>query len=235
MKTSVIMATLNAGPYLQQALDSIARQTRPVHEVILVDGGSADGTREIAADYPFVRIIGQSGKGLPNAWNCGIAEARGQFIAFLDSDDTWTHEKTERQLQAFESDPTLQAVIGHVRFFLEPGIPCPPHFKPELLQGIHAAPMPGALLIRRSALDGVGLFDTRFTIACDIDWFARLRDLEIKTETLPDLLINKRVHQHNLSLTPARQASYQRELALLLFEKRRRQSSKSHVRESGES
>jgi len=223
------MATLNAGRYLQQALESIAQQTRAVHETILVDGGSTDNTREIAAAYPFVKIIEQSGKGLPGAWNCGIAKASGELIAFLDSDDQWAREKTERQLAAFEFDPELEAIIGHVRFFLEDGNKCPSHFKPELLKGTHAAPMPGALLIKRPALDRIGLFDTRFPVACDIDWFARLRDLKIKTRALPDVLINKRVHQQNLSLTPAYQASYQRELVLLLFEKRRRQSLKTRA------
>jgi glycosyltransferase involved in cell wall biosynthesis len=222
MKISVIMATLNAARFLAEALDSIARQTLPTAEIILVDGGSTDDTRAIACRYPGVRFAAQSGSGLPDAWNCGLATATGDSIAFLDSDDCWTPNKLQLQSSLLQSDLTVQAVVGHVRFFLEAGAACPRSFKPELLQGTYPAPMPGALLIRREALARVGLFDTRFPVACDIDWFARLRDLQIKLVTLPDLLIHKRVHQGNLSLATASQPTYSKELVQLLFEKRRR-------------
>ena len=57
------------------------------------DGGSSDGTLEIASRYGRVRTIGQIGTGLPDAWNCGIAAACGELIAFLDGDDVWAPEK----------------------------------------------------------------------------------------------------------------------------------------------
>ena len=222
MKISVVMATLDADRFLRSALDSIAKQTHLVDELVIADGGSTDQTLQIAQEYSFARIVRQSGKGLPDAWNTALTHCKGDTIAFLDSDDMWTTDKIERQVQVLEQNQTMEAVVGHVEFFLEEGATCPRNFKPELLRGTHAASMPGALLIRRSAFDKVGLFDTRFPIACDIDWFARLRDLKIQTTTLPNLLIRKRVHQSNLSLDPSFQTGYQSELARLLFEKRRR-------------
>jgi len=222
MKISVIMATLNAGRFLAEALDSINGQTKPPTEILLVDGGSTDDTQNIARRYPDVRLITQSGSGLPDAWNTGIAAAAGEYIAFLDSDDHWTSNKLNIQASLLNGDPFLQAVVGHVRFFLEPGCERPLGFRPELFEGTYAAPMPGALLIRREALNLVGLFDTRFPVACDIDWFSRLRDLQIKLATLPDLLIHKRIHQTNLSLTTDSKPTYSKELVQLIFEKRRR-------------
>ena len=224
------MATLNAARYIRQALDSIAAQTLPVNELVVADGGSTDGAREIILSYPFARIVEQRGKGLPDAWNCAFEQCSGDVIAFLDSDDFWTKEKIAKQVSLLSQEPSLDAVIGHVCFFLDEGAVCPKNFKPELLQGTHPAPMPGALLIRRRAFERVGLFDTRFPIACDIDWFARLRDLNVPIATLSDLLIYKRIHQTNLSLDPEFQPGYQRELARLLFEKRRRQAQQSHAK-----
>lgn len=223
------MATLNASRYLREALDSISAQTLPVNELVVAEGGSTDNTREIIHSYPFARIVQQRGKGLPEAWNCAFEQCSGDVIAMLDSDDFWAKEKIAKQITLLIQKPSIDAVIGHVRFFLDEGSTCPKNFKPELLQGTHPAHMPGALLIRRSAFERVGLFDTRFPIACDIDWFARLRDLNMPIATLPDLLIYKRVHQTNLSLNPEFQKGYQLELARLLFEKRRRQAQQSNA------
>lgn len=234
MKISVVMATLDADRFLRSALDSIASQSHPVDELVIADGGSTDQTLQIAKTYPFARIVKQSGKGLPDAWNTALAHCKGDTISFLDSDDMWTADKIERQVHVLEQNPTTDAVVGHVQFFLEDGVKRPRNFKPELLNGTHPAPMPGALLIRRSALDRVGLFDTRFPIACDIDWFARLRDLEIQIATLPNLLIRKRVHESNLSLDPSFQTGYQSELARLLFEKRRRLAAQTKAVPSNE-
>jgi glycosyltransferase involved in cell wall biosynthesis len=222
MKISVIIATLNAARFLDEALDSITKQSRPAEEIVIVDGGSTDDTVAIAKRHPNVLLVTQSGRGLPDAWNFGLSQTSGDTIAFLDSDDRWTPSKLQLQSAILTKDSTVQGVVGHVRFFLETGAQCPNSFKPELLEGTYPAPMPGALLIRRKALDQVGLFDTRFPVACDIDWFARLRDLRMKVVTLPDLLIHKRVHQGNLSLAAVSQPSYSTELVRLLFEKRRR-------------
>lgn len=228
MKTSVVMATLNSGQYLQTALESIAAQTLPVHETVIVDGGSTDETIAIAQSFPFVRVIAQTGKGLPDAWNTGIKATVGDCITFLDSDDYWTPVKISLQVAALEQDPSLLAVIGHVRFFVEEGAQSPVSFKPERLIGTHAASMPGTLMVRRSIFDTLGYFDTRFPITCDIDWFARVRDLNLPLLTLPDLFMHKRVHETNLGLKSDSQPSYQRELVQLLFEKRRRKIGSAH-------
>ena len=89
LSISVIMAIKNAERYLGEALDSILAQTYQAHEIIVVDGGSNDGSKTIAQSYPRTRYILQDGKGLPQAWNIGIAASTGQLITFLDSDDVW--------------------------------------------------------------------------------------------------------------------------------------------------
>ena len=221
---SVVVPTLNAARYLAAALDSVEAQTHEPLEVVLVDGGSTDGTLEIASRYERVRMIVQTGTGLPDAWNCGIAAASGELIAFIDGDDLWAPDKLERQVHILEADPAVDCVITRMRFLLEPGLPLPRGFKPRLLDSDHLAQMPSALLVRRGVFDRIGTFDTRWPIASDIDWFARMKDAGLRVEVVADVLVEKRVHDANLSILAGAQLNG--ELVELLRESvlRRRQA-----------
>jgi glycosyltransferase involved in cell wall biosynthesis len=196
---SVVIPVKNGARFLPDALTDVAAQTYRRHEVVVVDGGSSDGSAKIARSFPGVRCIEQQGDGLPDAWNTGIAAARGELIAFLDSDDRWLRSKLEAQVGALARDPRADFVICHARFFLEPGKPCPPGFDPKLLGGDHVANMPSALLARRSVFEAIGNFPTDFDIASDIDWFARLKDSGLGRLVVPEALVEKRVHDSNLS------------------------------------
>ena len=221
---SVIVPTLNAGRFLADALDSIEAQTHPGGEICLVDGGSTDDTLAIAAGRRGVKVVTQHVEGLADAWNCGLESTGGELIAFLDSDDRWLPGKLERQLQAL-ADPEWDCAVSHVRFFLEPGCPVPPGFRAELLEGDHPAYMPSALLARRSVFERIGQFDTRFPIASDVDWFARLKDAGLRVAVVPEILVEKRVHDANLSTLGG--PAFNRELVGLLRESiaRHRESS----------
>jgi glycosyltransferase involved in cell wall biosynthesis len=192
------MAVLNAEPFLRESLDSVVSQGHPV-EIVVVDGGSTDDSVAIASSYEQVRCLAQSGEGLGNAWNEGIAAGSGELIAFLDSDDRWLPGKLETQVARLEADPELAAVIGMVRFFLEPSEPVPSSFRPQLLEGEHVGRMPGALLARRRTFERLGVFEETYGIAVDIDWFARLKDSGLALGVVPELVIEKRVHGSNLS------------------------------------
>lgn len=221
---SVVVPTLNAARYLAAALESVEAQSHDRLEVVLVDGGSSDGTLEIASRYERVRTVGQTGTGLPDAWNCGIAAASGELIAFLDGDDVWASDKLERQVRILETRPSVDCVITRMRFVLEPGLPIPPGFRPQLLDSDHLGQMPSSLLARRTVFDRIGTFDTRWPIASDIDWFARAKDSGLCIEVVPAVLVEKRVHDANLSTLAGAQLN--RELVELLRESvvRRRQA-----------
>jgi glycosyltransferase involved in cell wall biosynthesis len=200
---SVVIPVKNGDAYLAQAIESVLAQTYVHHEIVVVDGGSTDRSAEIARSYPGVRLLDQAGTGFAGAWNEGVQVAAGDLLAFLDSDDLWMPAKLERQVQVLDERPDVGYVVSRARFVLEPGHPCPPGFRPELLEGDHVANMPSALLIRRSAFEAVGPFRTDYTIASDIDWFARAKDLPLGWATVPEVLLLKRVHSRNLSYTAA--------------------------------
>jgi glycosyltransferase involved in cell wall biosynthesis len=226
MNISVVMATKNAARYLREALDSVAAQTYAAHEVVIVDGGSTDDTRAIAASYAGVRVIEETGRGFASAWNDGIRAAGGDAIALLDSDDRWTPHKLEWQVAALGAHPDAMGVIGFVRFFMAPDQRRPPGFKIELLDRDYLAHMPGALLARRALFDAVGLFDTSWASASDIDWFAKIKDLGCRIEVVPGVVIRKRVHDTNLSYVTATTPVMNQEMLKLLRHSIHRQRSK---------
>jgi len=201
---SVVMAVRNGGPWLAEALRSIEAQTYGRHETIVVDGHSTDGSREVAARHPGVRCLEQVGDGgFCGAWNEGLAAARGDLFAFLDSDDRWEPDKLALHTDLLRRRPEVDIALGRVRFFLEPEVPAPAGFRTHLLEDEHVAPMPGVLLARRAVLERIGDFDTSFGLSSDIEWFARVKDAGLVTEPVSALVLHKRVHDHNLSLSSA--------------------------------
>ena len=210
---SVVVPTRDSGRFLAETLDSVAAQTLTEHEILVVDAGSTDDTREIAGRHAKARVISQQSAGLSGAWNEGIAAARGDLVAFLDSDDLWHPRKLELQAAYLAEHPDIELVATRMRFFLSPGEVLPPAFRrPGLLDGEHSSLFPGNLLVRRRLFEAVGGFDPALAIAGDMDWFARIQDLRIATHVLPETLYFKRLHTANLSHGTVARQVWTREL-----------------------
>jgi glycosyltransferase involved in cell wall biosynthesis len=201
---SVVMAVRDGERWLAEALASVAAQTHPVAEVVVVDGGSADRSREIARATRGVRVVPQSGRGIADAYNLGVAETRSPFVAFLSCDDRWTPGKTRAQLDWLRTHPGALFVTGAARFFLEPGHVLPRGFRPELIGAVRPASIMETLLARREAFGVVGPFDVRRPVAEDVDWFARARDLGVASGAVEDVVVEKRIHDRNASTDAAR-------------------------------
>ena len=112
---SVITPTFNRADYLPFAVESVLSQSVSDFELIVIDDGSTDGTAELMERYladSRIRYLKQENQGQSVARNRGIAEARGQFICFLDSDNAWVSTKLENSLKAFEEHPEADIVYG---------------------------------------------------------------------------------------------------------------------------
>lgn len=115
MTVSVIVPLYNKEPYVRRALDSIAAQTFRDFEAIVVDDESRDRGPEIAAAYEDsrFRLIRQRNAGPAGARNRGVAEARGEYLAFLDADDVWRPRYLERALEVLTSQPVKAFTAAH--------------------------------------------------------------------------------------------------------------------------
>jgi hypothetical protein len=105
VRISVIIPLFNKALYIKRALDSVMAQSFSDFEVIVVNDGSTDEGAQIVAAYddPRIRLLSQENLGPGAARNRGIAEARGEFVAFLDADDEWLPEYLTEALRLFES------------------------------------------------------------------------------------------------------------------------------------
>jgi len=111
-KISVIIPTFNRKELLKLAISSILEQTMKDFELIVVDDGSTDQTQRLVESFgKDIRYIYQENKGVSSARNRGIREARGEYLAFLDSDDRWVKDKLKIQIQALEERP--EYLISH--------------------------------------------------------------------------------------------------------------------------
>ena len=110
---SIIMPCLNSERHIRTAIDSVLAQTFGDFELIVVDNGSTDRTPEILAAVNDSRlsVFIMPERGVSLARNLGLHKARGTFIAFLDSDDTWSAEFLEKMHTALASDP--KAVLAY--------------------------------------------------------------------------------------------------------------------------
>jgi glycosyltransferase involved in cell wall biosynthesis len=196
---TVIIPTLNACTYLEQALDSVCAGTVRPREILVVDGGSTDDTKRVATSFESVKWIDDATPGYGAALNRGIRDASGELVAFLEADDVWLPQKLELQLAHFLAHPACRVCFGGVRRFIEPGHAAPAGFRAETLSSDLRAPLLSAALMRRTVFDEVGLFDSSFRSGADMDWIARAKDLGVEFEYVPELIVRKRIHDHNVS------------------------------------
>lgn len=196
---SVIIPTLNAARFLRQAIESVMAGDVLPREIVVVDGGSSDGTETIARSFPKVRWIVDLEKGYGAAINRGLGEASAARVAFLEADDLWLPRRLAAQLEYLERVPDGDICFGRVRRFLEPGFPPPPGFRMETLDRELESPLLSVALIHRRVFAQVGMFEPTYTSGADMDWIARARDAGLRFHYPAELLVRKRIHDANVS------------------------------------
>jgi glycosyltransferase involved in cell wall biosynthesis len=197
---SIIIAVKDGEHFLAETIDSILKQDYEPFEIIVIDDGSTDGTRQVVERYGnAIRYIFQENSGPAAARNHGIELAQGEFLSFIDADDLWEPNKLGVQVGYMLSHPELQFTVGKGTFFLQEGCSIPEGFRKELLEGEHVCRTVDTLVVRKALFDKIGKFNPEFRVAEDVEWFTRASDQDVPMAIIPEVLIRKRVHDSNLS------------------------------------
>lgn len=199
-QVSVIIPVFNSESYLAQAIESVLSQNFHSFELIVVDDGSTDHSREIALSYPQVKYCYQQNNGVAEARNRGIQISRGDFLAFLDADDLWLPEKLSLQIAAFGNDSSLEIVTGYVEQFVSPEIDPDTAKRYSFPDRPLVGYSPSAIMIKRSALEKTGVFHEDFQGGEVISWFANVFEKRVNILIMQDVIARRRIHGNNISI-----------------------------------
>lgn len=177
---SVIIPTYNRAYLLERAIKSVLKQTYPHIELIVVDDGSGDVTPRTVSKYPLRYVRLPSNRGVALARNRGILKARGNLMAFLDSDDEFLPPKIEKQVKYLEKNPWAKLVQTE-EIWDRRGQRLNPkkyHAKAEgffLERAVKLCVVSiSTLLVKKEVFSEIGLFDESFPVCEDYEFFIRV-------------------------------------------------------------
>ncbi len=181
MQISVVIPTYNRAETLPRALESVLEQTAAVDEIIVVDDGSTDHSASLIKQrFGEVRVLSQARQGVSAARNRGIAAATHEWVALLDSDDSWLPKKIELIRQAWQQQPDF-ALYHSDEIWIRNGKRVNPMHKHRKRGGWifkHCLPLcvisPSTAVIRKSVLEALGGFDPELPACEDYDLWLRL-------------------------------------------------------------
>src|SRR5262245_59872905 len=213
---SVIIPTFNRSRWLPEAVDSVLRQIFADFELVVVDDGSTDDTADVIAAMTDrrIRYLRRPHRGISSALNAGIREARGRFVARLDSDDLWTPDLLATLVPILEQEPAVAAAYGKGQAIDRDG---------RVLASVHGGPgrFPDdtlrslvfddctchiALVARRASLEEAGLYDER--LAANEDWGMWLRVARRHPFVFVDRILAG-IRWHDDNLTGPRSSSFE--------------------------
>lgn len=217
---SIVVAVYNGAKTLQQCIDSISHQTYPSKELIIIDGGSLDGTVELLRSNQenITYWISEPDRGIYSAWNKGVSQAKGDWICFLGADDYFWDIRVLDQIVSQLATISLKINVAYGQIMLlnkdgeslypvgEPWETIKDRFK-HLMPIPHSAAMHRANLFRKH-----GNFDEAFCIAGDYEFLLR----ELKSNDamfIPDLIITG-MRQGGISSDPANTLTTMQEIRL---------------------
>lgn len=226
---SVVMPVRNCGIYIRTAIDSILGQTFRNFEFIIIDDGSTDRTTEIVQSYQDERIIfyREAGRGVANSLNKGISSAKGEFIARQDADDISEPTRFELQLNTLCASESLGLIGTWANLIDEYGAiiraispPCSnKDIQKQLLTSnlfVH-----GSVMMRRAALEDVGLYREEFLLSQSYDLWLRLAE-KYKVENIPRILYRYRIWPKGVSVQCSGQNQLFRNIGKELAQQRRK-------------
>ena len=206
-KVSVVMSVYNGEKYLKESVESILNQTFSDFEFTIINDGSTDKTPEILRSFndERIKVINQENMGLTRSLNKAINLVIGEYIARMDADDVSLPERLERQVEFLDENLDV-GMVGTAckeidRDGQEIGIFSPPTTNNELKKVlirynpfVHAS-----VMIRRTVIDKVGIYDESFSSAQDYEFWFRIAKF-YKIANLTQLLLVRRYTTRNISI-----------------------------------
>jgi glycosyltransferase involved in cell wall biosynthesis len=206
-RVSVIIPTYNRADLIGETVESVLNQTFDDFEIIIVDDGSIDSTKEVVHRFDGpIKYLYQENHGISFTRNRGFEVSSGDYICFLDSDDVLKPRMLERQVSLLESNSDLGFVYSDYQFINRTGEILP---RPAIF---HAHPLRrgrifrflvyfdfivmSSILARRGCINEAGLFDSSLEAAEDLDWLLRMASL-YETNYVPEQLCLYRRHDGN--------------------------------------
>lgn len=183
-RVSVIIPSYNSANFLPEAIESVLKQTYPVFEIIVVDDGSTDETKQVCDRYPTIKYIYQSNQGLIGARNTGFYASKGEYILFFDSDDCLLPNAVEAGVNCINAYPEAGFVFGNYVFQLMN--PDGSYTTEEIYDNQKVAAnyenilagklklQVASVLFRRTAVESVGAFDPNSKGGEDYNLFLRV-------------------------------------------------------------
>jgi glycosyltransferase involved in cell wall biosynthesis len=195
LRVGVAIPVRDGERWLAACLQSVAAQTRPVAEVVVVDDGSQDGSAAVARAFaPLVRVEQTPPAGIGAARNRAIASLRTELILSLDADDLLLPRSVELGVGVLAADPGVELVFGYERRFAELHAG-----EPVALGEARPAFRAGAMLMRRSAYERIGPFSGG-KVTDGLDFMLRARELDAKQVVIEEQIAWRRVHGANNSI-----------------------------------
>jgi glycosyltransferase involved in cell wall biosynthesis len=220
---SVVIPVYNAARYLEDAIASVQAQSFPDFEIIAVDDGSTDGSKQllerIALTEPRLRVISRPNTGIVGALNDGLAAATGEFIARMDGDDICLPERFRQQLDYLGTHADCVAVGTDIIYTDPEGAPLirqNPAVSHEaivaqLVEGNGGALIHPTVMFRRAALEAVGRYRQQYNFIEDLDLFLRLSDVG-RLANLPVVHLHYRQHLRSVNRTKGSRENLRREI-----------------------
>jgi GT2 family glycosyltransferase len=225
-RVSIVTPCLNPGAWLVRCLDSVAAQTYPEIEHVVVDGGSTDGTVALAQSRG-VRVISEPDRGQTDALNKGFALATGDYLGWLNADDWLVPNAVERVVETFARTPEVGWVYCDCTIRREGRVDevvrAPARLDRKTFEYGDRLTQPGTF-VARWALDRVGPLDDEIHLAMDFDLWLRLLDAGIPAAYIPEALAVFEIHRASKTGRVGLSEFYREESLALLKSGRRRQA-----------
>jgi len=203
---SIIMAAYNHAEYIGAAIDSILAQTWQDYELVVVDDGSVDRTKEIVSRYGEpIHYVYQENQGQGGARNTGIAHARGKYVCFLDDDDLWLPNYLQTVMSVLEARPEVGALYAACQMIDSSGnrlpqtisrVVPPERMYDTLVEGGWFPPL--VVTVRKAVLDAVGPLDVSLRGTDDWELWLRVARQHVFLG-IPDVVALYRIHEGGLS------------------------------------